>query len=338
MKLFEVNHLQVHFNTYAGVVKAVRGISFSLEVGEVLAIVGESGCGKTVTVKSLLRLHNPTMVNIPMGTEILYKGQEVLKMNKKQLQQFRGGEVSMVFQDPMTSLNPTMRIGDQIIEALLIHTKIDKKEAVQVAADKLHMVGMPNPYEQLRNYPHQLSGGMRQRVSIAIALSCNPKVLLADEPTTALDVTIQAQILDLLIDYRRKTGMSMILVTHDLGVVANLADRILVMYAGKIVERGSAKDIFYRCRHPYTRALLDSIPKQYTKQDGALYSLKGSPPDLLLELPSCAFAQRCKFCMPICLEQAPPETFTTDGHGTSCWLQHPNAPDVGGLNWKGGSV
>ncbi len=335
--ILEINDLHVVFDTPEGILRAVDGVSLSMNPGDTLGLVGESGCGKTVTAMSILRLIPDPPGRITSGT-IKFNGQDIASLPLKELRKIRGAAVGMVFQDPMTSLNPTMRIGDQIIEALLIHTKIDKKEAVQVAADKLHMVGMPNPYEQLRNYPHQLSGGMRQRVSIAIALSCNPKVLLADEPTTALDVTIQAQILDLLIDYRRKTGMSMILVTHDLGVVANLADRILVMYAGKIVERGSAKDIFYRCRHPYTRALLDSIPKQYTKQDGALYSLKGSPPDLLLELPSCAFAQRCKFCMPICLEQAPPETFTTDGHGTSCWLQHPNAPDVGGLNWKGGSV
>lgn len=338
MKMLEINNLKVHFNTYAGTVRAVRGVSFHLDEGEVLAIVGESGCGKTVTSKSILRLYKPPLVTIPEESSILYRGEEVLAMRKKQLTHYRGSEVAMIFQDPMTSLNPTMRIDEQIGEALRIHNKMSKKEAASLAVEKLREVGIPNPEKQAKQYPHQLSGGMRQRVIIAIALSCNPKILLADEPTTALDVTIQAQILDLLAEIRARTGTAMILVTHDLGVVANFANRIHVMYAGLIVERGSTRDIFYRCRHPYTRALLESVPKVADKNEGSLYSLKGTPPDLILDTQGCPFTPRCQYCMPICLEQMPPEFTTPDGHSTCCFLQHEFAPAIDGLNTERGAM
>ncbi len=331
-KILEVKNLRVNFNTYAGKIQAVRGVSFSLYKGETLAIVGESGCGKTVTSKALLRLYQPPLVSVAEGSEILYDGQDVLKMNKKQLQVYRGREVGMIFQDPMTSLNPTMKVGDQIAEALRIHNKISKKEAAALAVEKLRLVDIPNPEKRAECYPHQLSGGMRQRVVIAIALSCSPKIIIADEPTTALDVTIQAQILDLLMEIREKTHTAIILVTHDLGVVANFASRIQVMYAGQIVERGSTRDLFYQPRHPYTRALLDSVPKLSSKTHGELYSLKGTPPDLILELKGCPFAARCQYCMPVCQERMPEEIDLGEGHSVSCWLQHPMAPDVGPLN------
>ena len=331
-KILEVKDLKVNFNTYAGQVKAVRGVSFDLYKGETLAIVGESGCGKTVTSKALLRLYKPPQVEIAPSSQILYNGEDVLKMGKKRLQQYRGHEVGMVFQDPMTSLNPTMKVGDQIAEALLIHNKITKNDAKLQAVEKLKLFNIPNPEKRADCYPHQLSGGMRQRVVIAIALACSPSVIVADEPTTALDVTIQAQILDLLMEIKEKTGTAIILVTHDLGVVANFATRIQVMYAGQIMERGSTREIFYQPRHPYTEALLNSVPKLSSKEKGALYSLKGTPPDLILDLDCCPFCARCPCCMPICKERMPEETALSDTHQVSCWLQHPSAPVVGPLN------
>ncbi len=331
-RILEVKDLHVHFNTYAGKIRAVRGVSFHLNRGETLAIVGESGCGKTVTSKALLRLYKPPQVGIGETSQILYSGEDVLKMGKKRLQDYRGHQVGMVFQDPMTSLNPTMKVGDQIAEALLIHNKISKKEARTQAVEALKLVNIPNPEKRAECYPHQLSGGMRQRVVIAIALSCHPSVIVADEPTTALDVTIQAQILDLLAEIKEKTGTAIILVTHDLGVVANFATRIQVMYAGQIMERGTTREIFYQPSHPYTEALLNSVPKLSSKDKGELYSLKGTPPDLILDLACCPFCARCPYCMPICRERMPEETALSDTHRVSCWLQHPSAPAVGSLN------
>ena len=327
-KILEVKDLSVSFNTYAGEVKAVRGVSFELNRGETLAFVGESGCGKTVTAKSILRLLKPPFAVIKEGSKITCDGKDVLSLNKKELCEFRGDEVSMIFQDPMTSLNPTMTVGKQIMESLRIHRHLDKKQAREEAIKMLKMVNIPSPEKRIDSYPHEMSGGMRQRVMIAMALACSPKILIADEPTTALDVTIQAQIMDLMRELKEKMNTAIILVTHDLGVVANFADRIQVMYAGQVVERGTAREIFYDSKHPYTWALLSSDPKLAKESKQELYALKGTPPDLILPLNHCPFASRCEYCMPICKEKNPLETTITDTHRVSCWLQHPNAPKV----------
>ena len=327
-KILEVKDLSVSFNTYAGEVKAVRGVSFELNRGETLAFVGESGFGKTVTAKSILRLLKPPFAVIKEGSKITCDGKDVLSLNKKELCEFRGDEVSMIFQDPMTSLNPTMTVGKQIMESLRIHRHLDKKQAREEAIKMLKMVNIPSPEKRIDSYPHEMSGGMRQRVMIAMALACSPKILIADEPTTALDVTIQAQIMDLMRELKEKMNTAIILVTHDLGVVANFADRIQVMYAGQVVERGTAREIFYDSKHPYTWALLSSVPKLAKESKQELYALKGTPPDLILPLNHCPFASRCEYCMPICKEKNPLETTITDTHRVSCWLQHPNAPKV----------
>lgn len=327
-KILEVKDLRVSFNTYAGEVKAVRGVSFDLAKGETLAFVGESGCGKSVTAKSIMRLLQPPFVDIKETSQVLFNGEDVLKMDKKRLRNYRGNDVSMIFQDPMTSLNPTMTCGKQIMESLILHKNISKAEAREEAIKTLKLVKITDAEKRMDEYPHQLSGGMRQRIMIAIALACSPSVLIADEPTTALDVTIQAQIIDLLRELRDELNTAIILVTHDLGVVANFADRIQVMYAGQVLERGTVDEIFYEAKHPYTWALLSSVPKlaKYNKQE--LYTLKGTPPDLILPLEHCPFAARCEFCMPICKERMPEETVLSDTHKVSCWLQHPNAPKV----------
>ncbi len=327
-KILEVENLNVSFNTYAGEVKAVRGVSFELSRGETLAFVGESGCGKTVTAKSILRLLKPPFAVIKPESKIVCNGKDVLKMNKKELCEFRGDEVGMIFQDPMTSLNPTMTVGKQIMESLMIHKKLDKKAAREEAIKMLKLVNIPSPEKRIDNYPHEMSGGMRQRVMIAIALACNPNVLIADEPTTALDVTIQAQIMDLMMELKTEMNTAIILVTHDLGVVANFADRIQVMYAGEVVERGTTKEIFNESKHPYTWALLRSVPRLGSESKEELYALGGTPPDLLLPLNHCPFADRCEYCMPICKERKPPETVLSDTHKVSCWLMHEKAPKV----------
>ncbi|QOR36091.1 ABC transporter ATP-binding protein [Clostridium sp. 'deep sea'] len=326
-KILEVKDLRISFNTYAGEIRAVRGVGFDLKKRETLAFVGESGCGKTVTAKSIMRLLKESVAEIKDGSKILYNGENVLEMNKKRLQEYRGNEVSMIFQDPMSSLNPTMTCGKQVMESLILHRNLNKDEARKEALKMFHLVRIPDAEKRLDSYPHQLSGGMRQRVMIAIALACNPSVLIADEPTTALDVTIQAQIMDLLSELKEELNMSIILVSHDLGVVANFADKIQVMYAGQVVERGNAKEIFYNPKHPYTWALLSSIPK-LAKSRQELYALKGTPPDLILPLNHCPFADRCQYCMKICREQMPIETVLTDNHRLSCWLMHPSAPNV----------
>lgn len=327
-KIIDVKNLSVNFNTYAGKIKAVRNISFDVYKGETLAIVGESGCGKTVTAKALLKLLKAPMAEIDSESQIFYKDIDITKQDKKWLQQYRGSEVSMIFQDPMTSLNPTMKIGKQIEEAILLHRKIDKKDAKKEVIEKLKLVNIPNPDKRYDSYPHQLSGGMRQRIVISIALACNPNVLIADEPTTALDVTIQAQIMELLKEIKTKLNTAVILVTHDLGVVANFADRIQVMYAGEIVEKGTTREVFHNAMHPYTRALLNSVPKISTESKSELYSLKGTPPDLILDLNCCPFHSRCEYCMPICKEKKPDNTDITSTHNLRCWLQHPQAPKV----------
>lgn len=327
-KILEVKDLQVSFNTYAGEVRAVRDVSFHINQGETLCFVGESGCGKTVTAKAIMRLLPKGQAVIKEGSQIVFSGKDVLKMDGKELRNYRGNDVSMIFQDPMTSLNPTMTCGKQIIETLQLHRGLSKEDATKEAIHMLEMVKIPDAERRIKDYPHQMSGGMRQRVMIAIALACQPKLLIADEPTTALDVTIQAQIIDLLRELKEKLNTAIILVTHDLGVVANFADRIQVMYAGQVVERGTAREIFYEAKHPYTWALLSSVPKLAKESKQKLYTLQGTPPDLILPLEYCPFAARCEFCMPICKEQMPPETVLSDTHRLSCWLQHPDAPKV----------
>ena len=336
-RLLEVENLQVSFHTYAGEVKAVRGITFGVERGETLALVGESGCGKSVTAKALMRLFDRTSGEVMPGSKIMFDGTDVMALNKKQLNAFRGAQIGMIFQDPMTSLDPTMTIGKQVGECLMIHKGISMKEAVKQAVDLLRMVEIPTPEERVKAYPHQLSGGMRQRVVIATALACNPKLLIADEPTTALDVTIQAQVLDLLRDLKERLGTAIILVTHDLGIVADFADRIQVMYAGQIVEEGTRQEIFKECDHPYTWALLRSIPRE-DSNERRLYSLKGTPPDLLLEQKGCPFASRCEYCMSICKQQQPQITQKSGTHRVACWLQHPQAPKVQRPVGVGGEV
>lgn len=327
-KLLDVNNLRVSFNTYAGEVKAVRGVSFELNEGETLAFVGESGCGKTVTAKAIMRLLQKPFAEIKEGSQVVYRGQDVMKMSKKELQSYRGDEVSMIFQDPMTSLNPTMTVGKQIMESLILHRGLDKKAAREEAINMLKLVKIPDAEKRVDAYPHEMSGGMRQRVMIAIALSCNPALLIADEPTTALDVTIQAQIMELLGELKKELNTAIILVTHDLGVVADFADRIQVMYAGQVIERGTVREIFHHAKHPYTWALLSSVPRLDTENKQELYALQGTPPDLINELNHCPFAARCEYCMGICKEAMPEETLVDGTHKVSCWLQHPDAPKV----------
>lgn len=327
-KLLDVNNLRVSFNTYAGEVKAVRGVSFELNEGETLAFVGESGCGKTVTAKAIMRLLQKPFAEIKEGSQVVYRGQDVMKMSKKELQSYRGDEVSMIFQDPMTSLNPTMTVGKQIMESLILHRGLDKKAAREEAINMLKLVKIPDAEKRVDAYPHEMSGGMRQRVMIAIALSCNPALLIADEPTTALDVTIQAQIMELLGELKKELNTAIILVTHDLGVVADFADRIQVMYAGQVIERGTVREIFNNAKHPYTWALLSSVPRLDTENKQELYALQGTPPDLINELNHCPFAARCEYCMGICKEAMPEETLVDGTHKVSCWLQHPDAPKV----------
>lgn len=327
-KLLDVKNLRVSYHTYAGEVQSVRGVSFSLEKGESLAIVGESGCGKTVTAKSITGLIQVPPGEIKEGSSINFNGKEILDFTEKEWQQFRGSEVSMIFQDPMTSLNPTMRVGNQIAESLIIHNGMSKQAAFKEAVDMLKLVDIPNAESRARQYPHEFSGGMRQRAMIAIALACNPKLLIADEPTTALDVTIQAQIIDLMKDLQKKLGTAIILITHDLGVVADIAQNVLVMYAGQIVERGTTDDIFYNPQHPYTWALLKSVPRLDSDKREELVAIHGTPPDLLAPPKGCPFASRCNFCMPICKEAPPEVTEISDTHQAVCWLHHPYAPKV----------
>lgn len=327
-KLLEVEDLKVSFHTYAGEVKAVRGVSFEVNEGETLAFVGESGCGKTVTAKAIMRLHPENTTEIKEGSQVRYRGKDVMKMSKKELSAYRGNEVSMIFQDPMTSLNPTMTVGKQIMEGLMLHRGLNKKEAREEAIHMLKLVKIPDAEKRVDAYPHEMSGGMRQRVMIAIALACNPTLLIADEPTTALDVTIQAQIMELLGELKKELNTAIILVTHDLGVVADFADNIQVMYAGQVIERGSVQEIFKDAKHPYTWALLASVPKLDSENKQDLYALQGTPPDLINELNHCPFAARCEYCMQICKEAMPEETFVDGTHKVSCWLQHPDAPKV----------
>lgn len=325
--VLDVNNLHVSFDTYAGEVKAVRGVTFQLHEGEVLAIVGESGCGKSVTAQTVMKLNPMPPARIPQG-EVRLGEHDIVKASEKEMQKLRGKEVSMIFQDPMTCLNPTKHVGKQIVEAIRHHQHLSAKEAREQAIKYLKLVNIPNAEERAKQYPHEFSGGMRQRAMIAMALSCNPKVLIADEPTTALDVTIQAQIMDLLAEIKEETNTAIILITHDLGVVAGMADRVAVMYAGKIVETGTVEDIFYHNAHPYTQALLKSLPTVDSDKQDRLVSIAGTPPDLLDPPKGCGFAARCKHCMKICREEQPPEFTLSEGHVASCWLLHPDCPSA----------
>ena len=315
--MLQVKNLCTSFNVDAGEVRAVNGISFNLDKGKVLGIVGESGSGKSVTAYSIMRiLVEPGKI---VGGEILFTGEDIVKYSKKQMREFRGKRVSIIFQDPMTSLNPTFTIGNQLREAILLHTDRNRAEANARALEMLQLVGVNEPEKRLKQYPHELSGGMRQRVMIAMALACEPDILIADEPTTALDVTIQAQILELMKDLQKKMGMAIIMITHDLGVIADMCDEIIVMYAGRVCERGTVDEIFYNPRHEYTKGLLRSIPTLNGGHD-KLIPIAGSPVDLTNLPAGCAFASRCDHCMKICLTDQPEEVRVNDSHIASCWM------------------
>lgn len=317
-KLLEIKDEKLSFFTPAGEVKALNGVPFSMNEGEVLGIVGESGSGKSVTAYSIMGL--TAYPGKLIGGTIYFNGHQIEKMSEKEMRKIRGNEVSIIFQDPMTSLNPVYTIGNQITEVIRLHTGKSKKEAYDRAKELLELVGINEPTKRLKQYPHELSGGMRQRVMIAIALACEPKLLIADEPTTALDVTIQAQILELMQELRQKLGMSIIMITHDLGVVASMCERIAVMYAGHIVEYGTADEIFYEPKHEYTKGLINSIPKLSAQEIERLVPIEGQPVDLLNPPAGCPFAPRCANCMKICLREMPPKTELSDTHYSHCWL------------------
>ena len=328
--LLEVKDLCTSFFTYAGEVKAVNGVSFHLDQGEAIGIVGESGCGKSITVQSIMRLI-PNPPGKIIGGSVDFNGEDLLKKSERQMESIRGKDISMIFQDPMTSLNPVLTVGLQLTEVLKRHEGLTGKAAIARAVELLELVGISNAESRLKQYPHQFSGGMRQRVMIAIALACNPKLLIADEPTTALDVTIQAQILELMQDLKNKINTSIIMITHDLGVVAGLCSRVIVMYGGKIVESGNTNDIYYKPKHPYTWGLLKSVPRLDADKNTKLIPIPGTPIDLLNSPKGCRFAPRCTHCMRICTEQTPEYTQLGEGHQVACWLQHPQAPKIAEL-------
>lgn len=321
--LLVVDNLKVVFHTYAGKVQAVNEVSFTLEKGEVIGIVGESGCGKSVTASAIMGLIPSPPGEISEG-HIYFDGQDITTMGEEKLRLIRGNEISMIFQDPMTSLNPVLTVGLQLAESFMIHQHLPKKQAFEKAIEMLRLVGIPAPETRIHQYPHQMSGGMRQRVMIAMALACNPRILIADEPTTALDVTIQAQIMDLMKNLNNQLSTSIILITHDLGVVAGVCTRVLVMYAGRIVESASVQNLYNNPQHPYTWGLLKSVPR-LDIQKQHLETIGGQPPDLLAPPTGCAFMPRCKFTMEIC-KQSPPLISITDSHDCRCWLAHKNSP------------
>ena len=323
--LLDVRGLKTSFNTKFGEVQAVRGVSFQLTKGEVVGVVGESGCGKSITMMSIMRLldKNGTIKD----GRIFFEGKDISKITEKEMSKIRGNDIAMIFQDPMTSLNPLITIGNQIIEPLIIHEKLSKKEAFKKGVELLRLVNIPNPEKRMKQYPHEFSGGMRQRAMIAMALSCNPKLIFADEPTTALDVTIQAQILEIMKNIKNKLGTSIIFITHDLGVVADICDRVNVIYGGLIIEKGGINDIFDNPKHPYTWGLLDSVPS-VQKERKRLKPIEGQPPDLLKPPKGCPFYARCKFAMNICREKMPEFYEVSKKHKVSCWLSDEKAPKV----------
>ena len=322
--ILSIENLRIHFETFAGEVQAIRGVNLKLEKGETLALVGESGSGKSVTAKSVMKLLSNNAV-VKEGA-IIFKGENILEKSERDMQSIRGKKIAMVFQDPMTSLDPTMKIGKQITEVIIKHEKASKEEADKRAEELLELVGIPNAKERMKQYPHQFSGGQRQRIVIAIALACNPDVLIADEPTTALDVTIQAQILELLKELQQQFQMAIIFITHDLGVVANVADRVAVMYAGKVVEVGTVDEVFYNPQHPYTWGLLRSMPTLHTGD--TLYAIPGSPPDLLDPPVGDAFALRSDVALEIDRVKEPPMFEVSPTHFAATWLLDPRAPKV----------
>ena len=336
--LVDVKNLSVSYFTYAGEVQSVRNISFTVESGKTTALVGESGCGKSVTSKSLMGLiERPG--RIKEGSSITYNGRDILQFTEKEWQDFRGQECSMIFQDALVSLNPTMKIGRQIIENLANHNvnNLQPGQLREKAREMLDLVGIPDSEACLEKYPHELSGGMRQRVMIATAMITSPSLLIADEPTTALDVTIQAQILELMKELQKKLGMAIIMITHDLGVVADMTDKIIVMYAGKIVESGSNEDIFYDPRHPYTWALMNSVPRLDLDNKEELVTIEGTIPDMIRPPKGCAFCSRCPYAMNICAEYEPEVTALGDGHQVACWLNDPRA-DRSGVPFRTGGA
>lgn len=318
--LLTVENLNVSFSTYLGKIEAVRGISFSISKGETLAIVGESGCGKSVTAQAIMGLIPPTYGKIEQG-KILFQGKDLCQLSEKEKESVRGKEIGMIFQDPLTSLNPTMTIGKQLTEGIRKHEGLSYEQAASHALEILKWVGIPEPQKRMKQYPHELSGGMRQRIMIAIALMCNPKLLIADEPTTALDVTIQAQILQLLKNIQKEKQTSIILITHDLGIVAGMCDRVIVMYGGKILEIGNIRDLFYSPFHPYTQGLLRSIPRLDMDKNKELIPIEGSPPSLLNPPVGCPFVSRCPFAMRICAQKMPPLMELSHDQQTACWLK-----------------
>ena len=334
-RILDVKDLVVTFDMYAGSVQAVRGVSFHVNRRETVGIVGESGCGKSVTVKTAMGLNSHTNGSV-RGGQVLFEGRDILRLSEKETREILGNRMSMIFQDPFTFLNPTMQVGRQITEAYLRHHRVSRAEAREKALNILRLISLPNPEANMKRYPHQLSGGMRQRIMIAMALICDPAVLFADEPTTALDVTIQAQIIDLMNDLKEKTNTSIVLITHDMGVVAKMADRIYVMYAGKIVEHGDAMTIFHHPRHPYTWGLLDSVPRLDERTREELHSIPGVPPDLIAPPEGCPFAARCDRAMKIC-RRCMPDAFDLpeEGHYAACWLCHPEYVSKHGEQLRG---
>ena len=328
-KLLEISNLTTHFFTQDGVVKAVDGINYDLEEGEVLGVVGESGCGKSVHALSIMRLV-PSPPGRTIAGEVVFEGEDLLKMDDAEMRNIRGNRIAMVFQEPMTSLNPVLTIGRQLTETLELHQKMNKQQAKSRAAELLQTVGISDAARRLVDYPHQFSGGMRQRVMIAMALSCNPKLIIADEPTTALDVTIQAQILELMQDLARDFGTAMIIITHNLGVVARYAHNVNVMYAGKIIETGSALEIYHNPKHPYTLALLNSVPRLDASERIRLDVIEGLPPDLVNLAEGCSFAPRCKYVYDRCIDETPMLEDALPGHTTACW-RHQELNELAGI-------
>ncbi len=325
-KLLVVKDLAVSFKTFFGEVEAVRGINFHVNKQETVAIVGESGCGKSVTAGSIMQLL-PMPPAFYKNGQILFNGEDIVEKSEKEMQKIRGNQISMIFQDPMTSLNPTMKVGKQIVEGLVKHKKLSSAEAEKEAIRMLELVSVPQPDKRINQYPHEFSGGMRQRVMIALAMVSNPNLLIADEPTTALDVTVQAQILDLMKDIQNKLGTSIILITHDLGVVADMSDRVIVMYAGQLLEEGTVDEIFENPRHPYTVKLLGSVPRLDMDRSEALHSIEGTPPDLYIPPKGCPFFDRCDKAMIICKDHMPEREYHTNSHYSCCWLNHSMAKD-----------
>lgn len=327
--ILEINNLKTSFYTHVGEVQAVRGISFKLEKGDVMGIVGESGSGKSVTALSVMKLiDSPGRIK---DGQIIFDGKDITNYSENQMSDIRGNEIAMIFQDPMTSLNPVFKIKDQMVEVIERHQNLGKHKATERALEMLRLVGIPEPERRINSYPHEFSGGMRQRAMIATALSCNPKLLIADEPTTALDVTIQAQILDIMRDISVKTGTTIILITHDLGVIAETCNDLIVMYGGMPMEMGSVEEIFANPQHPYTQGLLKSVPRMDREQKERLKPIAGSPPDLLKPPSGCPFSTRCPHVMQICKDEPAPMFTIGEQHTSSCWLLHEDAPAVEGF-------